>query len=88
MIPQGHLTMKPAAAPFFLIRSGPGTGVVTSHLGLPDIDGYEVCRLRRDRPAMRLVAITGYSDDRSRSDEEVVQKAEMPKRYISWASAK
>ena len=46
-----------------------GYDVALVDLGLPDIDGYEVCRqLRRDRPAMRLVAITGYSDARARSD--------------------
>jgi len=37
-------------------------------LALPDIDGYEVSRqIRREWPAMRLVALTGYGDERTRS---------------------
>jgi CheY-like chemotaxis protein/anti-sigma regulatory factor (Ser/Thr protein kinase) len=36
-------------------------------LGLPDLDGFEVCRaLKGEQPALRVVALTGYSDSRSR----------------------
>jgi CheY-like chemotaxis protein len=39
-------------------------------LGLPGIDGYEAARrIRAARPAIRLIALTGYGrdDDRARS---------------------
>ena len=37
--------------------------VAVVDLGLPDIDGFEVARsLRQDLPALRLIALTGYSD--------------------------
>ena len=36
-------------------------------LGLPDLDGFEVCRaLKQDMPGLRIVALTGYSDVSSR----------------------
>ena len=36
-------------------------------LGLPDIDGYDVCRtLKAEQPELHLVALTGYSDQGSR----------------------
>jgi PAS domain S-box-containing protein len=36
-------------------------------LGLPDMDGFEVCRtLKREVPSLRVVALTGYSDATSR----------------------
>jgi len=36
-------------------------------LGLPDLDGFEVCRaLKEAQPALQVVALTGYSDSRSR----------------------
>jgi PAS domain S-box-containing protein len=36
-------------------------------LDMPDIDGFEVARrLRANRPDVRLVAVTGFSDERSR----------------------
>ena len=38
-------------------------------LGLPDLDGYQVCRqLRQDAPSLRLFALTGYGDDRARAE--------------------
>ena len=42
-------------------------------LGLPDMDGFEVCRrLRQEHPALRLVALTGYSDAASREQATAV----------------
>ena len=36
-------------------------------LGLPDLDGFEVCRaLKQAQPNLQVVALTGYSDSRSR----------------------
>jgi PAS domain S-box-containing protein len=36
-------------------------------LGLPDMDGFEVCRrLKAEQPALRVIALTGYSDSGSR----------------------
>lgn len=43
--------------------------VVLLDLGLPDIDGYEVCRLLRETEELRgltLVAVSGRGDDRAR----------------------
>jgi two-component system, sensor histidine kinase len=38
-------------------------------IGLPDVDGCEVARtLRRERPQMLLIALTGYGGDRDRVD--------------------
>jgi signal transduction histidine kinase/CheY-like chemotaxis protein len=40
-------------------------------LGLPDVDGFELARtLKQERPALHLVAVTGYSDARSRERAE------------------
>jgi PAS domain S-box-containing protein len=37
-------------------------------LGLPDLDGFEVCRrLKEEHPSLRVVALTGYSDTSSRN---------------------
>lgn len=45
-----------------------GCQVALIDLGLPDLDGFEVCRaLKDEQPAVRVVALTGYSDSRSRA---------------------
>lgn len=42
-------------------------------IGLPDMDGFEVCRrLRQEHPGLRLVALTGYSDVASREEATAV----------------
>lgn len=44
-----------------------GYQIALVDLGLPDMDGFEVCRtLKAERPELHLVALTGYSDQGSR----------------------
>jgi CheY-like chemotaxis protein len=47
--------------------------VVLLDLGLPDMDGYDVCRALRDDPSasgLRLVAVSGRGDDSRKRSEE------------------
>ena len=46
---------------------GAGCQVALVDLGLPDMDGFEVCRtLKAERPQLHVVALTGYSDQGAR----------------------
>jgi DNA-binding response OmpR family regulator len=48
-----------------------GYQIALVDLGLPDMDGYEVCRtLKAERPQLYVVALTGYSDQRARARAE------------------
>jgi CheY-like chemotaxis protein len=59
--------------------------VVLLDIGLPGMDGYEVCRQLRTRGlgAMRIIAMTGYGQDKDRQrakeagfDEHTVKPVE------------
>ena len=40
-------------------------------IGLPGMDGYELARrLRATHPDLRLIAVSGYADDRARAESE------------------
>jgi DNA-binding response OmpR family regulator len=44
--------------------------IVLLDIGLPDLDGFEVCRRIRSEPwgrRMRIVALTGWGEDRDRA---------------------
>ncbi|HEY8141159.1 MAG TPA: response regulator [Kofleriaceae bacterium] len=44
-----------------------GCQIALVDLGLPDMDGFEVCRtLKAERPQLYVVALTGYSDQGAR----------------------
>ena len=55
-------------------------------MGLPDISGYEVAkRLRAEHPNVRIVAVTGFSDDEAKArvkeanfDQHVVKPLRLP----------
>ena len=60
----GHEVRVAASGPRALgIAAGWVPDIVVCDIGLPEMDGYALCRSLRDRPALdgcRLIALTGY----------------------------
>jgi DNA-binding response OmpR family regulator len=62
---QGHeVTLAPTGAEAIAAANAMPPDMVLLDLGLPDLDGVEVCRrLRRDHPAAIIVVLTARSDE-------------------------
>jgi len=81
---EGHqLSAAPDGASALALAREARPEVLLVDIGLPDIDGYELCRRLRDDPALsaaRIVAVTGFTSaadtDRARAAgyDEVLPK--------------